>query len=280
MRMVVAGIAAVALALTACSSGKSGPAFPNSSGPTSPTASSTASSTTSSPAPSTSGVPATSRASATSGAPTTSSGSTPASTSSGSAQSTSSGPPSGPPSGPEQRRAVAALLTAAEIGHGFVQHPSETSRSPLPCTPNEPPLSTRYPALARADATSTTTDQKAQLAEEVIVYGSRATAAQSLAAGVHGLSCKTARVNVSGTTVTYHIVGPGDLTHRVGVQVDRSLAWSITAAGLQMTLWVTQLGNKLVVLTFAAESSVDQATLPPAQLVVSKALRKVKATLP
>lgn len=214
------------------------------------------------------------------GNPTTGPSSPPAqSTAQSPAPSASSFPSSSsqsvPSGGLTQARAQAALLTAAEVGGGFVQTQTDDTDTPLPCTPNDPPLSQAFPPNLKVQADFGGLDGKALFSEEIESFADTDTVAQVIAAGEHGLSCGT--TTVSGTQVK--IEGPTDLTAQVQVPVDKVEAWSVTSSALNASLVIAQIGTQLVVFSFGAAPSVETSKLPDAATLIRTGLAKVNAAL-
>jgi hypothetical protein len=209
-------------------------------------------------------------------APGSSSGTTPdsssASTATGFPPSSSGSSSSGALS---QAQARAALLTAAEVGGGFTASSTDTSDTPLPCTPNAPTLSTRFPPDVKVQADFGGAGGKALFSEEVETFADAATVAQVVTAGEQGLSCSTA--TVGGVKITLN--GPTDLTSNIQVPIDKAEAWSVRSSALNASLVIVQMGRQLVVFSFGAAPSVDTAKLPDPPTLITAGLQKVAAAL-
>lgn len=175
------------------------------------------------------------------------------------------------------QQAQAALLTAAEVGGGFKAQPSDNTSTPLPCDQQAPPLDQQFQPSAKAKTDLVSPDGQAYLSEEVIGYGSTATADQALAAGEKGLSCRTATVKVNGKPIQYRIDPVEDVTSRVGVTVDKALLWTVHTSVVTIQLVATKIGAQLVVLSFAASPKADTSKLPDQGKILKDALTKVKA---
>jgi hypothetical protein len=172
-------------------------------------------------------------------------------------------------------QAQAALLTAAEVGAGFTQTQSDNSNTPLPCTPNEPPLSTQFPPDVDVQADFTGAAGSALFSEEIQTYADAATVAQVIAAGEHGLGCGTAVVG----GVQVQLTGPKNVAAQLQVPVDKAEVWTLASSQLNAALIITQIGPQLIVFSFGAAPSVDTSTLPDESSVVVAGLKKVNEAL-
>lgn len=174
-----------------------------------------------------------------------------------------------------EAQAKAALLTASDIGGGFSQTPADTSDTPLPCTPNQPPLSQQFPPGVKVEAGFGGLGGKALVSEEIESYADAGTVGQVIAAGEQGLACGTA--TVSGTKIT--IGGPTDLSAHLTTPVDKAEGWALSSSAVNGSLIVAQLGQHLVVFSFSADPSVSSSELPDAQQIVNDGLANVAAAL-
>jgi hypothetical protein len=199
-----------------------------------------------------------------------------------SANSTPSASSSTPPStaaaadGLTQEAAQDALLVGTDIGGGFAQTTSDASTSPLPCTPNDPPLDKLVPPKVKAQTDFQNSAGSALLSEEIDGYADEATAERVLAAGEKGLACKTATIKTGGQTLRVRLQGPTDLTSSLKVTVDKCEGWQVKASSVDVVLIVARVGPQIVALTFTVATSVDKKTLPSTVAVSEKALSKVK----
>jgi hypothetical protein len=190
-------------------------------------------------------------------------------------------PLTGAPSGSlTQAQANDALLSASDVGSGFVQGLVDSKDDPLPCTPHDKPLDEQVRPTVKAETAFSNSGNTAQLDEEVTAYADVATAEKAVAAGEKGLSCPTATVTASsGQSLKFTLSGPTDLSNALHADPHTIESWTIKTAGAEVDLVVARLGSQLVVLTFTASDSVDQTTLPSGPTVVTKALEKVKGEL-
>lgn len=188
--------------------------------------------------------------------------------------STSSSVPSST-GGLTQAQASAALLTAAEVGGGFAQTQTNDSDTPLPCTPNDPPLSKQFPPVVNVQADFEGAGGNAVVSEQIETFADASAVAEVIAAGEQGLACGTA--TLGGAQVT--IDGPTDLSTEIQVPVDKAEAWVVKSSALNASLIIAQLGQHLVVFAFTAAPSVDTSTLPDVGTVVTAGLEKVSAAL-
>jgi hypothetical protein len=189
-----------------------------------------------------------------------------------SSSTSSTAPSSG---GLTEAQAQAALLTAAEVGSGFVQTQTNDIDTPLPCKPDDPPLSHQFPPAAKVDVDFGGAGGKALFSEEIETFDDAGTIAQVIAAGEKGLGCKTA--TVSGTKIA--IEGPTDLTSDISVPVDKAEAWVVTSTALHASLVIVAMNTQLVVFSFTGDPSVDDSQLPDPPTLITTGLRKVQAAL-
>lgn len=174
-----------------------------------------------------------------------------------------------------EAQAQAALLTAAEVGGGFAATTSDNTDNPLPCTPNDPPLSQQFPPAVKVQADLAGLAGNALFSEEIETYADSSTVAQVIAAGEQGLGCSTA--TVSGTAVT--IDGPTDLSSAAKVPVDKAEAWTLTSSALNASLIIVQMHSVLVVYSFGAVPGTDTSKLPDSEKILDGGLAKVAAAL-
>ncbi len=178
-----------------------------------------------------------------------------------------------------QQSAQDALLIEADIGGGFAQTTSDATTSPLPCTPNDPPLDQLVPPKVKAQTDFQNSAGSALVSEEIDGYADVATAQRVLAAGEKGLACKTAKIKTGGQTLHVRLQGPVDLASSLKVSVDKCEGWQVKAPSVGVVLIVARIGPQIVALTFTAATSVDKSTLPNTSTVTEKALSKVKEAL-
>jgi hypothetical protein len=175
-----------------------------------------------------------------------------------------------------QQQAQDALLSAADLGTSFSQQPSDDTPTPLPCTPNDPPLDEQVPPKVKALASFANSAGNALLQEEIDGYQDVATTRRALSLGEHGLGCKRATIPSGNSTISVKLTGPVDLTKQLSGKADHVDGWQVVGAGVQLVLIAAQVGPQLVVLTFTASKKLDTSTLPNTQTIVEKALTKVQ----
>jgi hypothetical protein len=187
--------------------------------------------------------------------------------------------PSSSAGGLTQEAAQDALLVGTDIGGGFAQTTSDADTSPLPCTPNDPPLDKLVPPKVKAQTDFQNSAGSALLSEEIDGYADEATAERVLAAGEKGLACKTATIKTGGQTLQVRLQGPTDLTSSLKVAVDKCEGWQVKASTVDVVLIVARIGPQIVALTFTAATSLDKTTLPSTADVSEKALSKVEEAM-
>ena len=175
-----------------------------------------------------------------------------------------------------QQAAQDALLVGTDVGAGFAQTTSDAGTSPLPCTPNDPPLDQLVPPKVKAQTDFQNSAGSALVSEEIDGYADEATAERVLAAGEKGLACKSATITTGGQKLRVTLQGPTDLTSSLKVAVDKCEGWQVKASSVDVVLIVARIGPQIVALTFTAATSVDKSTLPSTAAVTGKALSKVK----
>jgi hypothetical protein len=174
-----------------------------------------------------------------------------------------------------QTQAQSALLTAAEVGHGFAQAPTDSSGTNLPCTPNAPTLSAQFPPDVKVQADFGGAAGKALFSEEIETFADADTVAQVVAAGEQGLACTTA--TVGGAKVT--ILGPTDLTSGIPVPVDKGETWLLTTKDVHLLVVIVEIDNQLVVFSVTGARSIDRfGGIDPSELIIA-GLRKVRTAL-
>lgn len=172
--------------------------------------------------------------------------------------------------------ARAALVTAADLGRNFVDD-TPAPDGPLPCTPEKPPLTEQFPPRVNVEKAYTAQSGAVYFSEQIETFADADTAAQVIAAGTDGLACGSA--TVGGRTVT--ITGPQDLSSRLTTPVDQAPSWTVSQTdGSGQAVIAVQLGQHLVVLTFASSAAADQAALPDGAALTNAAVAKVAAAIP
>lgn len=176
-----------------------------------------------------------------------------------------------------QQAAQEALLVATDVGAGFTKATSDDSSDPLPCTPNDPPLTTQFPPSTKAQVDFGNAAGSALVSEEITSYADEATALKALAGGEKGFSCPSATLGTGSNKLAVTITGPTDLTSSVNVTVDKCEGWQFKSTTVNLAVIVGRVGQQLVALTFTASTSVDTNTLPDSQTITEAALKKVLA---
>lgn len=147
----------------------------------------------------------------------------------------------------------AGLLTVADLGTGYKQEPADNSESPLPCTPNDPPLNQQVPPQGRAVAQFTNTTGDVAITEDLNRYADVATASRAVAASAKGFTCQTG--SLDGTPVTF--TGSGKITVN-GTQVDAAQGWDLKTSQFVATAILVQIGPKFVGLVLLAKPGAGQ----------------------
>lgn len=246
---ILAAGALAALALTACSSSTAGTGSGSSVPPPSPVPSTSVSSTS---GPSRSG-----------SSPSTSASSPPSS--------------GGAAGGLSAAQARGALISASDVGSRFAAQRPDTSTSPFPCTPNDPPLNKQVPPSFDVRTAFLNQAQRAEVTEEIAGYADEATTAAALAAGEKGLDCSSGTITSGSGSQRVQISGPTDVTSALKAKVDKAEIWQLEVRGAEEAILVSKVGPQLVVLEFTAASSADQSKLPSTQKIAETALSKVLA---
>lgn len=175
-----------------------------------------------------------------------------------------------PGAGMNRVDAQAALLTQAEVGSGLQPAKNDATRTPLPCTPKDPPLDARLPPRVQVQATFLDAAGELSFTEEIDNYGDGATVAKALALGEKGLACTKGTIR----RLQVAIQGPFDLSKSVTATVDKVEAWSITSAAAKQSIVVAKIGVHLVALRFGATTGADTSAEDAAG-ITQRALQKV-----
>jgi hypothetical protein len=182
---------------------------------------------------------------------------------------------SAPAEGLSRAQAQGALLTASEVGGGMSQTGNDTSQTPFPCTPAEPPLDKRVKPQVKVESTFADPNDQQEFTEEIANYGNEAGVTKALSLGEKGLACHNGSVRTKTGSVSVAIGGPLDLAKSITTQVDKVEGWSIASTTARQTLVVARVGTQLVVLTFATVGGSTPDTTNTAA-VIEKALAKVR----
>lgn len=216
----------------------------------------------------------------------TTSGSDVTPTSSPSGRSTGSGAPASPSATPDFPSGSAAGSTGSTGGStfkvsdallgvedlsGFTSTKVSATKSPLPCTPDEPSPSTTYPAAQRGEVAFTSSSGEARVDETIYVYDddAEAEAEKFVAAGESGFDCSTGQLG--GETVK--IVPVAD-PPSAGVDVVRR--WDLLFSDKTLgTAILARQGTVVVGLTFLATKTGSTEIDPT--LTLNAAMAKVES---
>lgn len=174
-----------------------------------------------------------------------------------------------------QEQLDAALLTAEDLGAGFVLGEWTSEDSPPPCDPSGTPVDTQIPPAVEGGVEINTADGQASLQEELAIYDTEALAAEAFGLGSAGLGCTTATLP-DGTTAE---IGPAqDVTAEVNTSgIGSSTAWEISGDGFEVVLVATLAGRVVMACTFANSPDADTSTLPNPIEVAEAAFAKALA---
>ena len=161
----------------------------------------------------------------------------------------SSVPSSAPPSGiPTDVSRV--LLSAAEIGHGFVQTGTETTSSdPYPCTPNDPPVDEAVPPTETGTVDFGKASARLAITEQVSVYPDLSHAEHAEQLTEAGLACSEGTLS-GGESIK--IKGPTDLSSSLTANVDKAEVWDIRSGSTEGALVQVRIHAVLVHFAFVA----------------------------
>jgi hypothetical protein len=173
-------------------------------------------------------------------------------------------------------KATQALLTAAEVGPGFVTdaYTPDAPSDPTPC--GTPSAAATVPPAVHVGTVIAQPDTQQLLQEQIMVYTDATEAGEAFQAGSAGLACPSGTVHFDdGTSDTLDISGPVDVTSDVGG--DQASVWQVQATDIQGVLVAVRLKAALVVFQFVAPAAASN--LEPAPLDVVKAgVEKVVST--
>ncbi|KAA1417134.1 hypothetical protein F0U44_18380 [Nocardioides humilatus] len=172
----------------------------------------------------------------------------------------SSATPMDPTGDVTQEQLDAALLTAEEVGAGFVLGTYTDTDDPPLCDPDGTPLDEQFPPQVTGGVELDHSDGIAAIQEELAIYESDEAAATAFAAGLAGLNC-TDGTTGDGTAVT--IGAPQDVTANVDTTgLGTSTAYEITSESFQGVLIVTLAHRVILATSFAATPDADTSAFP------------------
>jgi hypothetical protein len=157
------------------------------------------------------------------------------------------------------------LLSAAEIGHGFVATGTEsTSNDPYPCTPNAPPVDEAVPPSETGTADFAKASSQLVITEQVAVYAdlSHAVSAQQLTdaglACAHGTLAQGQRIDITG---------PTDISAALTAHVDNAEAWDIRAGATVGALVQVRIHAVMVHFAFVAANKKHPGNIDVKQIL-------------
>ncbi len=162
-----------------------------------------------------------------------------------------------------------ALLTASDVGPGFVEGTWEepNANEPGPC--GKPNVSAQFPNAVRIGAQFAKGEQF-QLIEGINVFADANTSKAAYAAGVDGLTCTDATLGGQPVSIGERM----DVTAQVGG--DLATAWSVKADGMEGVLIAVHAEQAVLTFTFVAIGGADTSSvanpIEVAKTGVSKAL--------
>jgi hypothetical protein len=166
----------------------------------------------------------------------------------------------------------AAMLAAGEIGPGFVPVPDDPP-SPLPCTPNRPPVDDQIGHVEKGDVVFVDRSGTVQVSEQVYVYGSVAGAQRHQQIVETGLACRKGTLAGGGGEVT--VLGPTDVTAELTARNDKAEAWAVQTA--QVSGALVQVRIHAVVVQFAVVAEPGATPTVDAEKIVEAGLAKLIA---
>lgn len=163
------------------------------------------------------------------------------------------------------------LLGVAEIGGGFDRTESDTTDSPLPCTPQQPGPLTQVPSTSHAQIDFASPKQDATITERVLVYDDDAAAQRVVGVARTGFGCPQA--TSSGASIG--IVGPQDIRSSIMARVNSADDWQLRAANFQAEMIVVRVGSTVIQLQFATMTTTIPGNVDPSrvlQTAIAKAI--------
>ena len=173
-------------------------------------------------------------------------------------------PPSAPSSGVPADVAK-VLLTAAEIGHGFVETGTDTTSSePYPCTPSAPPVDTAEPPTKTGTVEFSKSSVQLGITEQVSMYADLTHAQHAEGLVEAGLACSRGTLP-GGQSVK--ITGPTDISTDLTAHVDGAQAWSIQAGATVGALVQVRIKAVLVHFAFIAANKKHPGAIDVKQIL-------------
>lgn len=171
--------------------------------------------------------------------------------------------------------AAAALLTAAEIGPGFVDGGYEPGDQAdvTPC--GTPGADTVIAPTITVGTQASQASPSANVVEEIRIYVDPAEADTAYTAGVAGLSCQSS-VEEGGSADAVTFTGLGDLTAELGGT--EAAGWSFQSDAAQGVLVAARLDAAIVFFQFLVPAGTDASALPDPLAVAGAAVGKIAAS--
>ncbi len=173
-----------------------------------------------------------------------------------------------PPSLPADSHLERALLTARDLGRGFVRTQDDPPAA-LPCTPTAPPVDDQVRHVEKGGAVFVDDMGGVQVSEQVYVYGAVADAQRHESIDEAGLGCARGRLGTTPVKVT----GPVDLRSRLGRRADSAHAWGVQTTQFSGALIAVRI--HAVVVQFAIVAEAGSTAHIDAQQIVQTAVHKV-----
>ena len=152
-----------------------------------------------------------------------------------------------------------ALLTTADVGHGFTLGTYRPDGQGGPCDPpGTPSVDQRVPPQVSSGRTFVRS--AAQISQSAAVYASSAEAARAFALSVKGTNCRHGQLT-NGSRVT--ITAGRNVTAAInGTGVGASTAWQLSNGSVRAVIVATLSGRLATACVFVAGSRVNTSTLP------------------
>ena len=188
---------------------------------------------------------------------------------------TTSETPMDPTGDVTQEQVEAALLTAADVGSGFVDGTYTDTDDPPPCDPTGQPLDQQVPPQVQAGTEIDHSSIAAAFQEEITIYASDDEAANAFTIGTNGLNC-TDGTTSDGTKVK--IDPPQDVSATVDPSgAASSTAYTFTGDGYEGVLIVTLAHRVIMVVTAQGATDADTSSLPNPVDIAAAAWQKALA---
>lgn len=165
----------------------------------------------------------------------------------------SSQSPSGAPSTSAAQRDVdRVLLTAHQLGSGFVRA-ADDAPSALPCTPDAPPVDDQVTHVEKGNAVYVDDVAGVQVSEQIYVYSAVADAQRHERIVGAGLAC--AHGTMQGAPV--NIAGPSDIHAQLPERNDTAQAWVVKTAQVSGVLVAVRIHAVMVQFAVVAENGTS-----------------------